>query len=229
MRYSMIFIILWVILICHLPLPVCAEQTQSPSDNDVHFIWSFGAIKNTQNSKFVPVSEDMTLETGDKIKFLIELKEKCFVYLLYHSSQDELSALFPFRFNSMQEDYPALERFYIPEGVLWFELDKHLGKETIYLLASDSRLTDLENLINIYESTDETKKKTISQKIISKIKALRKQHTDLRAAPERPINIAGNKRSVVKTINTDIDHLLQNAVEIKADNFYFRTYTIDHK
>ena len=209
---------------------VFADQEKAQGDSDIIFQWTFGAIKNTDTGpRFETVDRDTTLKTGDQIKFFIKLNKSCFVYLIYQSSQEELSVLFPYRFKLLSKDYQISGNHYIPKGDQWFELDEYAGLEKFYLLASAKRLSELEALINEYESADKTKKHTLSQKIIAEIRSLRKKHLKFKTYAEKPVTIIGSMRGTDKTKAVGLNDLADHAVEISASNFFSRTYTIDHQ
>jgi hypothetical protein len=205
------------------PGPADAQET------NLQFQWAFGALKKANGSKFEAVTRDTVLKTGDQIKFFINVNQDCFVYLIYRSSQGELSVLFPKRFQLLSTEYTVAGDHYIPTDDQWFELDEHTGEERFYLLASVKRLKDLEALVNDYESADNAKKPLLAKKILAEIRKLRKQHLKFKTYAERPVNIIGNLRGTEKTETDAARDIAKFAVEISADTFYSRTFTIDHQ
>jgi hypothetical protein len=114
-------------------------------ENNVCFRWAFGAMVGSENERrLVAITRDTTLKTGNQLKLLVELKKKCFVYLIYHSGQNELHMLFPYETKQFSKDPETRKKYYIPQGTEWFELDEKTGPETFYLLASAERLNGLE-------------------------------------------------------------------------------------
>ena len=208
---------------------VHAQQTAPQSDDNFKFQWAFGALKKANGSKLEAVTRDTVLKTGDQIKFFLNVNQDCFVYLIYRSSQGELSVLFPRRFELLSTDYTAAGNHYIPTDDQWFELDEHTGEERFYLLASVKRLTDLEALVNDYESADKAKKPPLAKEILAEIRKLRKQHLKFKTYAERPVNIIGNLRGTEKSEPAGARDIAKFAVEISADTFYSRTFTIDHQ
>jgi len=206
-----------------------AEEAQSQPEANLQFQWAFGALKTANGSKFEAIERDTVLKTGDQIKFFLKVEKNCFVYLIYSSSQGELSVLFPYRFKLRRSEYTVAGHHYIPGGNQWFELDEHIGEERFYLLASANRLMQLEVLINDYESADAAKKPSLAQAIISEIRKLRKEHLKFKTYAERPVNIIGNLRGTEKAETAEPQDIAKFAVEISADTFYSRTFTIDHK
>jgi hypothetical protein len=208
---------------------VHAQQAAAQPNANVKFQWAFGALKKANGSKFEAISKDTDLKTGDQIKFFLKVNKDCFVYLIYRSSQGELSVLFPHRFKVLSAEYTVSGEHYIPKDDDWFELDDHTGEERFYLLASVERLLELETLINDYESAGAAQKPPLAQKILSEIRKLRKQHLKFKTYAERPVNIIGNLRGTEKAETAGARDIAKFAVEISADTFYSRTFTIDHQ
>jgi hypothetical protein len=208
---------------------VHAQQAAAQPNANVKFQWAFGALKKANGSKFEAISKDTDLKTGDQIKFFLKVNKDCFVYLIYRSSQGELSVLFPHRFKLLSAEYTVSGEHYIPKDDDWFELDDHTGEERFYLLASVERLLELETLINDYESAGAAQKPPLAQKILSEIRKLRKQHLKFKTYAERPVNIIRNLRRTEKAETAGARDIAKFAVEISADTFYSRTFTIDHQ
>ena len=206
-----------------------AQESAAQQEANVKFQWAFGALKKANGSKFEAVTKDTDLKTGDQIKFFLKVNQDCFVYLIYRSSQGELAVLFPHRFKLKSAEYTVAGNHYIPKGDQWFELDEHTGEERFYLLASKKRLMDLEALINDYESADPSKKQALAKTILAEIRKLRKQHLKFKTYAERPVNIIGNLRGTEKADTAGPHDIAKYAVEISADTFYSRTFTIDHQ
>ena len=97
------------------------------------------------------------------------------------------------------------------------------------MLSSANRLAELEDLINEYESTDKSNKITVGEKIISEIRGLRKKHRRFKTHVERPVTIIGRMRGTEKTKAAGLEDIADYALEISANNFFIRTFTIDHK
>ncbi len=220
---------LFCLLLFEFQPVVHAQETAAQQEANLQFQWAFGALKKANGSKFEAVTRDTVLKTGDQIKFFLNVNQNCFVYLIYRSSQGELSVLFPQRFQLMSTEYTVAGNHYIPADDQWFELDEHTGEERFYLLASVKRLTELEALINDYESADKAKKPPLASQILAEIRKLRKQHLKFKTYAERPVNIIGNLRGTEKAETARAHDIAKYAVEISADTFFSRTFTIDHK
>jgi hypothetical protein len=199
-------------------------------DKNVCFCWAFGGIvKGTQGLELISIARDATLKTGDRLKLLIELKKKCFVYVIYRSSQGKVALLFPYEVRQFADDYITGKKYFIPQGDRWFELDENKGEETFYLLASAQRLTELETLLEQYMSAEQSEKPTLGTQVLARIRMIKKQHHRLTTTAERPVPIGGCVRGLDKDNKASLPDITTVAVRISADNFFSRTFTIDHR
>ena len=74
------------------PNPASAAEPKAK----VLFNWAFGALVGDEAQRqLVGIVRDTKLTNGDQFKMLVELKEKCFVYVVYYSGQGEIQLLFP--------------------------------------------------------------------------------------------------------------------------------------
>jgi hypothetical protein len=196
----------------------------------VCFYWAFGAIKADRIEQvFIKISGDTELQSGDQLKMLVKLNNKCFVYVFYHSSQGELYMLFPYNLSQFSNDYEMLKNYYIPQGDFVLELDEHVGKEKIYLLASAQRIPELENLYNSYEIAEDPQKPEFIKNIIQEIRKLKKHHTKFTIEAERPVASTGSIRAHIIGDKSRLPELDKIAIEYTAKNFFAKTFTIDHK
>ena len=209
---------------------LCASgKAEEPAGDNISFRWAFGALVGPeQGRKFVPIVADTALKTGDQLKFMLELHKTCFVYLIYQSSQGDMSLLFPYQINKAGNNYELMKMYYTPRDDSWFELDDKSGTETFYLIASVSRLNDLEELFQKAASGADIDRDQ-SELIHARITALKKRHRTLTASAERPVPIGGNVRGISKDAQTKAPDMGAGAIEVSAKDFYCRTFTIEHK
>ena len=221
------FLVIFGSLTGYSPNHVDAGQQK---DDNVSFRWAFGAVVGPEDDrKLMAITRDIELKTGDKFKMLVELKKKCFVYLIYQDSLGEIQLLFPKNFRQFTDDYQLSKKYYIPGGDLWFALDEKTGQEAFHLLASPQRLKTLEKLIFDYESSASINKSDIAKKIAAEIQEIKRKHKKLHATAERPVQIGGSLRGTGKVPNQPFPDIDIVATEISTHNFYGRTFTIDHK
>jgi hypothetical protein len=224
---AVLTIVLGLVSIEILGTPPSAAQ----DEDTVGFTWAFGALVQTgKDRKLVAITQDTPLKTGDRLKMLVSLKKECFVYVIYHSPKGEVRLLFPYSLQQFNSDYNLSKVYYIPQNEDWFELDAQAGRETFYLLASSRRLPELEELISKHASVDRDEQSELAAQILTTIRAVKRQYRFAYQA-ERPAPIAGNLRAIGKVEadayeSYDIGSL---ATEISANNFYSRTFTIEHQ
>jgi len=214
----------WTVFLCMVlglsllvsELPGTAS-VQAQDEDNVHFLWAFEALVAEGNvTKQVPIKEDITLKTGDQLKMFVELRKPCFVYVIYHGAQGEVQMLFPYNTQQFSTDYQPAKLYEIPPADGRFRLNEHRGRETFYLLASAQRLTDLEKLLDTYATAQPAEQPQVATNVAADIRNMIRQHR-ASAKPGRPVPIAGNMRRGVE------------GVEITANNFYSKTFTIEHR
>ena len=206
------------------------EPAGGKKSEEIIFQWAFCTLRKADDGQRLDViARDTTLKTGDQIKFFVKLESQSYLYLIYQSSQRELSVLYPARFKHLDGKDTRPVKQYIPEGSQWFELDEYSGKEKFFLLASSIRLLDLESMINQYERADKAKKSGLADDIISEIRNLRKRHLKFKTYAEKPVTIIGNLRGAEQSQSVHSKDIADYAVEISTTTFFSRTYTIDHQ
>ena len=200
------------------------------TEGNVSFRWAFGAIVGPEeNQRLIPITRDTELEPGNRLKMLLELEKKCFVYVFYRGPENELQMLFPSDFNQFETDYEVSRSYYIPSGNTWLELDDSAGSERFYLMASSQRLTELETLYGEYEKAPKEKHLELAKSVISKIREIKMQHKKFASIAERPVSIGGNVRALGIGLDAYLLQLSAMSVDISADSFFGRTFTIDRK
>ena len=206
---------------------IYAEQREG---KNIFFSWAFGAMVGADNDRrLVAITRDTELKTGDRLKMLVELKKKCFIYLIYLSGQREIYMLFPYDLKQFEKGYETFKKYYIPRGDRWFELDENVGMESFYFLASKKRLFELERLLIIHQSADPEKKDKLVSQILTEIRKIKRRHKKLTIAAERVIPIGGSMRGISKEKRARHPDIEPIAAEVLATNFYSRTFTIDHR
>lgn len=198
------------------------------TNENVAFKWAFGALTGPAKT-FVPISRDTVLRSGDEVKMLVELVRECYVYVIYSGPNGEISLYFPYSFQQFSTDYETGKNYYIPKGRTWLTFDKIAGKETFYMLAAAERLTQLEALISSYQSAEKAKKPEIARNIVAEIRDVRKRFRTYSTLAEKPVTIGGNIRGVGEAEAARRPDVSTIAVAITANNFYAKTFTIDHR
>ncbi len=206
---------------------ISAQENKAPG---IRFDWAFGVIPSGETERrLVPVTEDTILHSGDRFRFFVKPETSCYIYLFYRSSRDDIALLFPYTFEQFSDDYAAGKGYYIPAGNNWFSLDDQTGLERFYLLAADRRLTELESLYHAYTSAPADGKPALAEQIVRQIRQLRRKRRQLSAAAERPASIGGNLRGSVLIEGEEYPDVASIAAGISEDDFFARTFTIEHR
>ena len=204
-----------------LPCRAVASDGEKEGEEEVRFFWAFGARVGPERD-LVAITRDTTLQTGDELKMLVDVQRPCFVYLVYHSSQGEISLLFPRKLRQTDVVSRTPTTYHIPDGEVWFALDDHPGRETFYLLAAAERLTELEARLKACDAAAPSDKSEHAAQVLTHIRELRKRHRTLSVPAKRPVSVAA-------TVRGASDELAGMAVEISANHFYGKTFTIEHR
>lgn len=207
-----------------------AQDSKGKEEGNVAFKWAFGvAVGEGEGRTLTSITKDTALKSGDDLKMVVQLQNNCFVYVLYLSSTGELDLLFPYDVKQFKNDYSQGRNYYIPEGRSWFTLDKNLGRETFYLVASKSRLHDLESKVEKYRAAKASTKANLAKDVVAEIRDLKKRYKSYATLAERPISIGGNVRGKPTGADAPRPDVADIAVEIVANNFYSKTFTIEHQ
>jgi hypothetical protein len=229
-RHPLGYIVIMAILYGFLPFTKSDyAEAKEECPGSVCFSFAFGAYVNGNgNRQLVKIERDRELKTGDKLKMLIRLKRKCYLYVFYYSAQGQLYMLFPYSLDQFTTDYVLSKKYYIPQGDSVFQLDDTVGEEKFFLIASVSRLSELENLYGSYESVQDFNKPEYLQEIIAELKRLRKKRK-LTIEAERPLTTLGPIRSPIVEGKSEFKELDKVATEYNAEKFFAKTITIEHK
>jgi len=208
-------------------LVVMAQSVCSQPTSKVAFKWGFAAKTGPQDERtLIAIRRDTVLYSGDSIKMVIEATKPCYVYVLYLSPTGEWHVLFP-ESSQMTNQLSRGKNYFIPSGQDWFVFDKNTGKETFYLLASAEPLTNLVNKLTEYDKAKGSSKKDLALTIATEIRNLKKQYRTFTSVAEKPISIGGNIRTM--TQESTQKEVTDTMVEITAEVFYSKTYTITHE
>lgn len=216
-----------VILILGLSTGVFAQIR--PGKSEVNFLYAFGAHTGAQaDGKIIPVQNETTLRSGDRLKLFVEPKAALYFYLVHLSSQGDLTPLFPV--GSKTARIAPGSQVFLPEGSQWFELDAHPGPEKFFMLVSAERFERLEELCSRHVTLkDKSEAQSSADAIQHEIKHLRQQYKQLSAPAEKPVRIGGSVRGQAPSGAPVAPDVTPLAAEVTAPGFYSRTFSIDHR
>ncbi len=196
---------------------------------DVDFRWAF-VVESIKDGKRItrPVRQDMVLTSGDRLKMMVDLQKRCYVYLFHEDARNGMTLLFPYTLEQFADYYKPGRKYDIPRAG-WFQLDNHTGREMFYLVASARRLKGLEKAWVHYESAKGDAKPEAQKTLQALIEKLGTKGPQLCSPAERPVTIGGALRSVKDVRDPNRMHIATFADEIVSSGLTTRTYTIEHQ
>jgi len=123
--------------------PVVA-QTSEP----VSFSWAVFLRSPEEEVKRLDFGGPEHVAAGDLLRIYLRLHQKSMVYLYLYDSMGDLYLVFPPDPTFYKGGFQAWKDYYIPSDRGWFALDESKGVERFFLLASNDRQEDLEELTN---------------------------------------------------------------------------------
>jgi len=95
------------------------------------------------------IKEGDTLYSHDYCRINFEVDRDAYTYVLYYDSRGTLHQLYPDPATKDRQKIKANTKYTIPAGEDdWFQLDDHMGMETVFVLASHKPISDLEETFN---------------------------------------------------------------------------------
>jgi hypothetical protein len=218
---------LFFLLLSSSPTPAVAAGKEKA---DLKFWWAFGALRGPAGSpKVEPIAQKSVLKSGDKLRIMIELQRKCFVYVIHHNAQGDVSMLFPYSLKQFDTDYQTARKYYVPKGEAWFQLDDKMGSETFYLIASDQRLLDVEFLYNRYVTAEPSKRGDLAGQMIAEINGIKEQHLASSGQGEVLAKSEDLHRGFERATGADPTDIAALAKGIAFTNTYTETFVIEHR
>jgi hypothetical protein len=160
---------------------------------------------------------------------MIQIREKCFVYVIHKDTQGNLTMLFPYSIKQFDTDYQTARKYYAPKEDGWFQLDDRTGIETFYLIASDQRLLDVEYTYQQYDSSGPSKKQELAGQMLSELDRVKEKQPASSAEVEI---LAGNEphlRGFERATGADPTDVSRLAREISFETAYCETFEINHR
>jgi len=95
------------------------------------------------------IKEGDTLYSNDHCRINFELGQDAYAYVLYYDSRGKLHQLYPDPAVEIPQKVKGNTKYTIPAGENnWFKLDNHLGRETVFVLASHQPISGLKETFN---------------------------------------------------------------------------------
>jgi hypothetical protein len=107
----------------------------------------------------ITVQEGDTLFSNDYCRIHFELSRDAYAYVIYYDSRGEIQQLFPDPATETPQELQANTPYTVPTADdQWFQLDENRGTETVFMLASP---TPISNLQDIYPSIRGLSRETV--------------------------------------------------------------------
>ncbi|HOE18731.1 MAG TPA: CHAT domain-containing protein [Syntrophorhabdaceae bacterium] len=120
----------------------------------------------------VIIREGGVLQSYDNFQVHFSTNKDAHVYLLIFDSENNAKLLFPDPKIQLGNKVKGYVDYVVPSMNQWFWLDENIGTETLYLLASEKPLDDIQDLLDKMEKAGAKKKADISGQIKNKIRSL---------------------------------------------------------
>lgn len=139
MRYRIAILIVFFTLM--MSVGQCAH-----GDDKFSFSWGFFLKSADGLVRSLDFVGQEPVVGGDLLRVYLQLQEGSYVYIFLYDSREDLYQVFPPSPDFYKYSYPAWHKYYIPSAREWFTLDESSGVERFFVLASDKRLEDVEEV-----------------------------------------------------------------------------------
>ena len=187
---------------------------------DVSFRWAILADKG-KGMQPLDFSGTPIVHSGTALQIYIEHESNCHIYMFLLDSSNELTPLYPAEPGYYNYGFTRGPRF-IPPGDQSFSFVPPAGMETIYLIASEERLFQVERLTQ--EFTEHSNYMGQQKLLLSEIE------TFIRDIEKKSRSREGREKVTKKTRTAEgIKKSEFIATEVDASDAYGRKLLIDHR
>lgn len=86
-------------------------------------------------------------QAGDKFRVMFRVNTNCYVYVIAVDGSAWAQGIFPSASSPFANPVKADQQYLLPKGNNWFSLDQFKGIETIFVVASNERRPDIEEIL----------------------------------------------------------------------------------
>jgi serine/threonine protein kinase len=125
-------------------------RVDSPAtDSRITLDWMLAGQHKTTGDKWESTNllENCNLNSGDQFQIQVLPHQKCFVYVVMVTSQDEPILLYPASGDPKAATVKENEPVVLPAAELWYKLDEHPGEEKVYVVASHKPVESLSRIL----------------------------------------------------------------------------------
>ncbi|MEW6109632.1 MAG: CHAT domain-containing protein [Nitrospirota bacterium] len=141
----------------------------------------------------VLIKEGSILHSYDNFQIHFHTNKDAFVYALIYDSSNEAHQLFPDPKIALNNNVKSGTEYSVPTAGQWFWLDENIGTETIYVLASENPLNNIQDLLKKMEGVNANDKKKISEKIKNEIRSLERGVGGITEGKSKSFNLKDGK------------------------------------
>lgn len=120
----------------------------------------------------VIIREGGILHSYDNFQVHFNTNKETYVYILIFDSKGEAKQLFPDPKISLSNKIVAGREYSVPTAGQWFWLDENIGIETIYVLASETPLDNIQSILKEMAGVTAQKKKTLSNRVRDEVRII---------------------------------------------------------
>ncbi len=168
------------------------------------------------NISEVIIREGGILKSYDNFQVHFTTNKDAYVYLLIFDSKNNANLLFPDPKIQLNNKVTGGVDYTIPSSSQWFWLDENVGLETLYLLASETSLNDIQGLLEKMKKVGGQKRVELSDQVKEKIRSLER-------------GVGGITEGKAKTFYLKNGKTIQNVTEVvKGIGAVVKTISFQH-
>ena len=163
---------------------------------------------------------------GDELQIYLEALGEVYLYIYLYDTTRTLYPIFPEEAGYDAGPLPTGSEHRIPGPNSWFTWDEARGRERFTILASTTRLVELERITERFNSSGGDRE--LGAELYNHIERLRKENSDWPRVTEKPVAIAGTVRTRGPGGAADVG-LPGDATLVEAEGFYGKTLRLRHE
>lgn len=141
----------------------------------------------------VIIREGGLLHSYDNFQVHFSSNKDAYIYILIYDSTGEASQLFPDPKIPLSNKIDTGKDYSVPAEGQWFWLDENIGTETIYVLASEKSLDNIEQMLSKMEGVTSEQKKAISSKVRNEIQLVERGVGGITEGKAKSFHLKGGK------------------------------------
>ena len=192
-------------------------------NSTVSFSWAL-LVDGDHGQTSADIKSSLSIGEKSTLQFYFSREEGTFLYLFLLDSGGSLALIFPETPDHYATSPPNAGTFRVPPDPDRFSTAPPPGQERLYLLASSTRLTTLEELAG--DHSREPDDPRLKAAILQEMKKLRRKHSTLSQSPEASVPVAGTIRTRSATPGTKDTFMV---TKVSGVQFYSRTLRINHE